>query len=312
MWGIQATFINLTLSNHGTNGEDACRMYAGQCSFENVIFASKSRGLVLFNGAMAFLRTCQISGIDSVDKIHGYGVEVYCSMLVALSCTGTATSGGLVLSMGSVAALSGSFFGPTINTGGGVCIGSYTLDGSTVAKPPVATSKTYTSKACISWMSTSGSRWREVSGSSSQKVESRNSTTSSGFDYRCGWWVLDTGTAMKTDLAGKTITKATLTITRNDIYSDTRTCDLAYHKVTDTKMAGYSGSIASYTPRGNQLFSIGTFNLAPSAPTVITLPSSMYSLLQNGTIKGFGLLNNSTHYKTIMCDSSCTLTVNYQ
>lgn len=312
MWGIHATFINLTLSNHGTNGSDACRMYAGQCSFENVTFASPSRGLLLFNGAMAFLRDCKISGIDSVDKIQGYGVEVYASFLAARNCTGTATSGGLELYMGAVAALTGTFFGPTINAGAGTVIGNYTLDGSTVAKPPVATSKTYTSKACISWMSTSGSRWREVSGSSGQKVESRNSTTSSGFDYRCGWWVLDTGTAIKTDLAGKTITKATLTITRIDIYGDTRTCDLAYHKVTDTKMAGYSGSIASYTPRGNQLFSLGTFNLAPSAPTVITLPSSVYPLLQNGTIKGFGLLNNSTHYKTIMCDSSCTLTVNYQ
>ena len=85
---------------------------------------------------------------------------------------------------------------------------------------------------------------------------------------------------------------------------------LAYHGVTNCDLNGYSVS-ADYNI-ANQLISIGVYDIsADSGQVIIDLPSSLYSKLKDGTIKGFGLLNNGTYFKDVYCDGTCTLNVTY-
>lgn len=256
---------------------------------------------------------CSMTGIGSYTYMQNACIDLYGSNININNVTGRGQITGLYLADGSLAVIKGTCCGPIINAAGGHVIGDYSLDGATVEKPTVSTSSAFSASTCVTWQSTYGSTWKKITSSVGTKVESRHSTTSSGFDYRAGWWVLDTGTAIKTALSGKTISKATVTIRRNDTNSDARVCHLCYHSMADTKMNGYDGSasgIGSITGYGI-MTQIGTYTLAASTETVITLPSSVYAKLKDGTIRGFGLVDNGTDYRQIMCDNSCTLTVTY-
>ena len=312
-WGMHGRFTDVIMSNNGNSGSNACQLYASVLNFERVKFASSGRALQAFNSCRISMNGCSMTGIGSYTYMQNACIDLYGSNININNVTGRGQITGLYLADGSLAVIKGTCCGPAINATGGHVIGDYTLDGTTVDKPTVSTSSTFTASTCVTWQSTYGSTWKKITDSVGTKVESRHSTTSNGFDYRTGWWVLDTGTSIKTALSGRTISKATITIKRNDTNSDTRKCHLCYHSMTNTKMNGYDGAasgIGSITGHGI-MTEIGSYNLNPSAETVITLPSSVYTKLQDGTIKGFGLVDNATDYRQIMCDNTCTLTVVY-
>lgn len=312
-WGMHGRFTDVIMSNNGNSGSNACQLYASVLNFERVKFASSGRALQAFNSCRISMNGCSMTGIGSYTYMQNACIDLYGSNININNVTGRGQITGLYLADGSLAVIKGTCCGPTINAAGGHVIGDYSLDGTTVEKPTVSTSSAFSASTCVTWQSTYGSTWKKITSSVGAKVESRHSTTSSGFDYRAGWWVLDTGTAIKTALSGKTISKATVTIRRNDTNSDARVCHLCYHSMVDTKMNGYDGSasgIGSITGYGI-MTQIGTYTLAASTETVITLPSSVYAKLKDGTIRGFGLVDNSTDYRQIMCDNSCTLTVTY-
>ena len=180
-------------------------------------------------------------------------------------------------------------------------------------KPTVSQTATFTRSTWCTWECISRSLWKRLS--VDVVVQSRGWSGLSnkelypnGFCKRAGWWVLDTGTAIKDTLSGKTISRATITI-RRDACSETYKVELAYHSVTNCNLNGYSVS-ADYNI-ANQLISIGLYDVKGDSDTVIDLPSSLYSKLQDGTIKGFGLLNNGTYFKDVYCDGTCTLNVTY-
>lgn len=312
-WGMHGRFTDVIMSNNGDSGSNACQLYASVLNFERVKFASSGRALQAFNSCRISMNGCSMTGIGSYTYMQNACIDLYGSNININNVTGRGQITGLYLADGSLAVIKGTCCGPAINASGGHVIGDYSLDGTTVEKPTVSTSSAFSASTCVTWKSTYGSTWKKITSSVGTKVESRHSTTSSGFDYRAGWWVLDTGTSIKTALSGKTISKATVTIRRNDTNSDARVCHLCYHSMADTKMNGYDGSasgIGSITGYGI-MTQIGTYTLAASTETVITLPSSVYAKLKDGTIRGFGLVDNSTDYRQIMCDNSCTLTVTY-
>lgn len=311
------TIQSVTLSRDDGEWDFALAVYGGNGRCFNTTISASGRGVLTCYGANLFLYSSEITGIGSYTQPRHTSITVLNSICGICNCSGGGTTVGVSVSDGGLAILRGTIPGASVNRGTGYILGTlntdYTMSGATPTPPAVIKSSTFSASTCVTWQSTYGSTWKKITSSVGTKVESRHSTTSSGFDYRAGWWVLDTGTAIKTALSGKTISKATVTIRRNDTNSDARVCHLCYHSMVDTKMNGYDGSasgIGSITGYGI-MTQIGTYTLAASTETVITLPSSVYAKLKDGTIRGFGLVDNSTDYRQIMCDNSCTLTVTY-
>lgn len=308
---------DVTMNWDSGEWDAALQLYGSAGVCYNSKIACSSYCVLLENCSNLMLESCEVSGYGSHTTPRHTSIVVKRSICCVRNCTGGGTGAGVYVQNNGLAVLRGTIPGGSVNRADGYILGTlntdYTMSGATPTPPAVIKSSTFSASTCVTWQSTYGSTWKKITSSVGTKVESRHSTTSSGFDYRAGWWVLDTGTAIKTALSGKTISKATVTIRRNDTNSDARVCHLCYHSMVDTKMNGYDGSasgIGSITGYGI-MTQIGTYTLAASTETVITLPSSVYAKLKDGTIRGFGLVDNGTDYRQIMCDNSCTLTVTY-
>lgn len=318
LWGISCFIIyNVIMNWDGGEWDAALHVFGGNGICYDSVIAGSGYCAIAENGANLMLESCEVSGYGSYTTPRHSPIVVKRSTCCIRDCTGGGNMQGVAVQNCGLAVLRGTIPGGSVSRGNGYILGTintdYTMSGSTPTPPAVIKSSTFSASTCVTWQSTYGSTWKKITSSVGTKVESRHSTTSSGFDYRAGWWVLDTGTAIKTALSGKTISKATVTIRRNDTNSDARVCHLCYHSMADTKMNGYDGSasgIGSITGYGI-MTQIGTYTLAASTETVITLPSSVYAKLKDGTIRGFGLVDNATDYRQIMCDNSCTLTVTY-
>lgn len=311
--GISGVIQNLIMSRNGSQYQPACTVTGSSFQFINVTFATAGRGISIYNGGCALLNNCTITGIGSYDKPQDACLFVNGGVLTSNNTTGVSNNKGVGVYNGSLAVLKGTCPGPSIYAPSGTVLGSYTVDGTVAEKPTVSQTATFTPSTWCTWECISGSLWKRLS--VDVVVQSRgwsglNNKTlyPNGFCKRAGWWVLDTGTSIKSALSGKTISRATITI-RRDECSETYKVQLAYHRVTNCNLNGYSVS-ADYNI-ANQLISIGLYDVKGDSDTVIDLPSSLYSKLQDGTIKGFGLLNNGTYFKDVYCDGTCTLNVTY-
>lgn len=311
--GLSGTISNVTMSCNGGMYDDACKIIGSNFAFANVTFASSGRGLSIFYGGYACLSNCQISGIGNYAKPQDYAICVHNGFLSCNNTYGVGTAGGIYGISGSLIALDGTCPGPSIVATGATVVGNYTFDGAVIDVPVVEQSSTFTASTWCTWECKSGNLWKKAT--IDAKVESLQSsyinpgTGSVMHTKRAGWWVIDTGTAIQNALSGKTISRATLMIKRTNGSTGTYKIELAYHSVTACTLNGYTDQ-ASYVIT-NQLISIGLFDINGDSETIIELPSDLYSKLQDGTIKGFGLLNNGTYNKSVMCDGTCTLNVIY-
>ena len=312
--GLSGTISNVTMSCNGGMYDDACKIIGSNFAFANVAFASSGRGLSIFYGGYACLSDCQISGIGNYAKPQNYAICVANGFLSCNNTYGLGTAGGVYGQAGSLIALNGTCPGPSVVATGATVVGNYTVDGAVIDVPVVEQSSTFTASTWCTWECISGSLWKRITVNVSVQSRSWSGLNNknqypNGFCKRAGWWVLDTGTSIKDTLSGKTISKATVIINRTNT-GEAYKLNLAYHGVTDCNLNGYSVS-ADYNI-ANQLKSIGVYDIsADSGQVIITLPSSLYSKLQDGTIKGFGLLNNGTYFKDVYCDGTCTLNVTY-
>lgn len=311
-YGIKGYFQNVTLFSLSTHGV-ACTVHGSTIAFTGVLFAGRARGIVIGQGSVVSLHNCSITGAGSSNKPADWAIIVAGGILTSNNTTGIATQ-GIYVADGALASLNGTCPGPGIYAPYGTVIGNYTIDGAAVEKPPTIQTATFTPSTWCTWECISGSLWKRITVNVSVQSRSWSGLNNkklypNGFCKRAGWWVLDTGTSIKDTLSGKTISKATVIINRTNT-GEAYKLTLAYHGVTNCDLNGYSVS-ADYNI-ANQLISIGVYDIsADSGQVIIDLPSSLYSKLQDGTIKGFGLLNNGTYFKDVYCDGTCTLNVTY-
>ena len=311
-YGIKGHFQNVIISNYNIY-DTSCVLYGSAVAFTGVLFASSGRGISVGQGSLASLYNCSIAGAGSSDKPADWAIIVAGGFLTSSNTTGIATQ-GIYVTNGSLASLNGTCPGPGIYAPYGTVIGNYTVDGAVVEKPPTIQTATFTPSTWCTWECISGSLWKRITVDVSVQSRSWSGLNNTNlypnrFCKRAGWWVLDTGTSIKDTLSGKTISKATVIINRTNT-GEAYKLTLAYHGVTNCNLNGYSVS-ADYNI-ANQLISIGVYDIsADSGQVIIDLPSSLYSKLQDGTIKGFGLLNNGTYFKDVYCDGTCTLNVTY-
>ena len=311
-YGIKGYFQNVIISNYNIYAT-SCVLYGSAVAFTGVLFASSGRGISIGQGSLASLYNCSIAGAGSSDKPADWAIIVAGGFLTSSNTTGIATQ-GIYVTNGSLASLNGTCPGPGIYAPYGTVIGNYTVDGTVVEKPPTIQTATFTPSTWCTWECISGSLWKRITVNVSVQSRSWSGLNNknqypNGFCKRAGWWVLDPGTSIKDTLSGKTISKATVIINRTNT-GEAYKLTLAYHGVTNCNLNGYSVS-ANYNI-ANQLISIGVYDIsADSGQVIIDLPSSLYSKLQDGTIKGFGLLNNGTYFKDVYCDGTCTLNVTY-
>lgn len=312
LYGLSGTIQHVTMTSNEGIYTSACSVNGSNYSFNDVTFASVGRGLTIVNGGCACVIDCRIAGVGSYEKPQEYAIVVVGGFLSSYNTYGVA-AGGVYALNGSFVALGGVSPGPFHSIVGANIVGNYTIDGTVAEKPTVSQTATFTPSTWCTWECISRSLWKRLSVDvvvQSRSWSGLNNKTQypNGFCKRAGWWVLDTGTAIKDTLSGKTISRATITI-RRDACSETYKVELAYHSVANCDLNGYSVS-ADYNI-ANQLISIGLYDVKGDSDTVIDLPSSLYSKLQDGTIKGFGLLNNGTYFKDVYCDGTCTLNVTY-
>lgn len=312
--GLSGTISNVTMSCNGGMYDDACKIIGSNFAFANVTFASSGRGLTIFYGGYACVSDCQISGIGNYAKPQNYAICVTNGFLSCNNTYGLGTAGGVYGQAGSLMALNGTCPGPSVVANGATVVGNYTVDGAVIDVPVVEQSSTFTASTWCTWECISGSLWKRITVDVSVQSRSWSGLNNTNlypnrFCKRAGWWVLDTGTSITDTLRGKTISKATVIINRTNT-GEAYKLNLAYHGVTNCDLNGYSVS-ADYNI-ANQLISIGVYDIsADSGQVIIDLPNSLYSKLQDGTIKGFGLLNNGTYFKDVYCDGTCTLNVTY-
>lgn len=170
---------------------------------------------------------------------------------------------------------------------------------------------TYTQKAdtylsiCVGWL-----------GDGTYKL--RMGKAPSDKRYLAGIWLLENADTIASTLANASITKATVTITRTTTVGSTggnQNVVLYYHGLSS--VAGYTGKCDPFEKNSAStdkyidcgcpgqyigLGETGTFEL----------PSALYPLLKNGTIKGFGVGMNHPTSMYHFTPTGCVLTVTYK
>ena len=315
---LTAEMNNVTLFYNEEN-EWGAALSIGGCTVQCIdsTIASSGYGVTSYR-SMLNLINCEFTGVGSYSQPRHECVASVGGLTSIYNCTGGGTQCSVSVLNGAVVALQGTIPGASIYRASGYVLGTpgtdYTFSGAVPVPPVVTKTATFTPSTWCTWECISGSLWKRVTVNVSVQSRSWSGLNNkkqypNGFCKRAGWWVLDTGTSIKDTLSGKTISKATVIINRTNT-GEAYKLTLAYHGVTNCNLNGYSVS-ADYNI-ANQLISIGVYDIsADSGQIIIDLPSSLYGKLQDGTIKGFGLLNNGTYFKDVYCDGTCTLNVTY-
>lgn len=136
--------------------------------------------------------------------------------------------------------------------------------------------------------------------------------------YMAGIWMMENADTIASTLSGATISKATVSITRTNTVGSTaghQNVILYYHSLTST--AGYTGKC---DPFGKNPASTDKYIdcgcpaqfIQLGGTATYELPSALYPLLQNGTIKGFGIGMNHPDSIYQFGPTNCVLTVTYR
>ena len=142
---------------------------------------------------------------------------------------------------------------------------------------------------------------------------------SSDQKYMAGIWIFSDADTIASTLSGMTIKKATLSLTRSGAGGATSGAVVTpyYHGLTAATVGSYAGqcdpwaAVASSTDKYYPCGCPSQF-IAFSATGTYELPGTLYSKLQDGTIKGFGIGMNHQSPFFQFVPTGCVLTVTYE
>lgn len=141
---------------------------------------------------------------------------------------------------------------------------------------------------------------------------------SSDQKYMAGIWVFDDFATIASTLANATIKKATVSLKRSGANGTTSGAVVKpyYHNLRPADVSSYSGQCDPWAISGSSGDKYYDCECTPqyiafSATGTFELPSSLYSKLKDGSIRGFGIGMNHESPFFQFVPNGCTLTVTY-
>ena len=297
---------------------------------------SQEYGVRILNGTYAALIG------DMIDRTL-IGVYVEHAHLDIKNCTGGAFStsagtvanltngvvisedGGNVNAKGSIpAGPSSDGTGYTDNGYPFTCAGTVTpvVSGGTVPDPVTEVTTTWTSSGgyyCSSYK-TGVESWqgRGTGWKGDGTYNLRMGYNSSDQKYMAGIWVFSDFATIASTLASATIKKATVSLKRSGANGTTSGAVVKpyYHNLRPADVSSYSGQCDPWAISGSSGDKYYDCECTPqyiafSATGTFELPSSLYSKLKDGSIRGFGIGMNHESPFFQFVPNGCTLTVTY-
>ena len=292
-------------------------------------------GVYVRDGSYAYIANCLIEQTQTAVYVEHAHLDI-------INCTGGAfstdettvanlTEGVVISADGGYVNAKGTIPAGPDSTGTGyedngypfTCSGTVSpvVSGGTPPPPVTEVTSTWTASGgyyCQSYQTGTESYQGRATGWKGSTYSPRMGYYSSDQKYTAGLWIFSDAATIATTLAGATIKKATVSLTRSGSggASSGTVIKPYYHNLTTATIGNFAGR--------NDPWNIGTSDdvytdclcdaqyIAPGSTGTFELPSSMYSKLQDGSVKGFAVGMDHDRPYFLFSPYGCTLTVTYE